>query len=78
MPYSQKFFFFRCYHCGAWHYSNKRIQSKKCWRCQHSFQFKNSVKFSKICTYTIAISIIKELKVRAQKEKISHFLKNKN
>ncbi|TFG15744.1 MAG: DUF1922 domain-containing protein [Promethearchaeota archaeon] len=78
MPYSQKFYFFRCYHCGAWHYSNKRIKIKKCWRCNRSFQFKNSAKFSQSCEYSKAIMIIKKLKARQQKENISHFLKYKN
>jgi transcription elongation factor Elf1 len=78
MPYLQKFYFFRCYHCGAWHYSNKKIKTKKCLKCNRSFQFKNSAKFSKNCLYSTAIKIIKELKAQKQKENIVHFLKYKN
>ncbi|MFX1303023.1 MAG: DUF1922 domain-containing protein [Promethearchaeota archaeon] len=58
----QKFFFFRCYSCGEWYYSKKIIKSKKCWRCNHSFLFKNSTKFSKICAIKDAIAIVKDLK----------------
>ena len=78
MPYSQKFYFFRCYHCGAWHYSNKRIKSKKCCKCNRSFQFQNSTKFSKNCVYKTAIAIMKQLKTRAQKEKFPYFSKYQN
>lgn len=76
----KKFYFFRCYHCGEWYYSSKRIKQKKCWKCNKSFKFKNSSKFSKECTTREAIEIIKALKEKETKEKSSllrerHFLR---
>lgn len=62
MQYLQKFYFFRCYHCGQWFYSNRIIKGKKCLKCAKTFQFKNSTKFSKQCTSQDAINIIKKLK----------------
>ncbi|MFX0010177.1 MAG: DUF1922 domain-containing protein [Candidatus Hermodarchaeota archaeon] len=62
MQYLQKFYFFRCYHCGQWFYSNRIIKVKKCLKCAKTFQFKNSTKFSKQCTSQDAITIIKKLK----------------
>jgi len=47
---NRKIYFFRCYHCGEWYYSNRIIKTKKCWKCNRSFVFKNSTKFSKFCT----------------------------
>ena len=57
-----KYYFYRCYHCGEWYYTNKIVKTKKCWRCNYSFQFKNSNKFSKLCTLSQATEIIKQLK----------------
>ncbi|MFW9999024.1 MAG: DUF1922 domain-containing protein [Candidatus Hodarchaeota archaeon] len=62
MFHEQKFFFFRCYNCGEWYYTNRVIKSKKCWKCNHSFSFKNSMKFTKVCSIKGAISIVKKLK----------------
>lgn len=70
----QKFYFFRCYHCGEWSYSNKIIKTKKCWKCNRSFLFKNSTKFSKMATFQGAIKIIKELKMKGEKESLFQFL----
>ncbi|MFX0038632.1 MAG: DUF1922 domain-containing protein [Promethearchaeota archaeon] len=64
MVNGQKYFFFRCYNCGEWFYTNRIIKSKKCWKCNHSFLFKNSTKFSQICSIKGAVSIIKKLKSR--------------
>ncbi|MCK4370705.1 MAG: hypothetical protein KAV01_05310 [Candidatus Lokiarchaeota archaeon] len=47
-----------------WYYSNRIIKSKKCWKCNHSFLFKNSTKFTKMCSIKDAISIIKKLKIK--------------
>ncbi len=58
------YYFFRCYRCGEWYYTQRIIKTKKCWKCNHSFTFKNSTKFSKICTTKGAIVIIKELKTK--------------
>jgi len=58
----KKFYFFRCYHCGEWYYSSRRIKQKKCWKCNKSFIFKNASKFSKECTTRDAIEISKQLK----------------
>lgn len=69
-----KYFFFRCYHCGEWYYSNKIIKKKKCWKCNRSFQFKNSTKFSKKCNSKEAIEIIKQLKKKVIREKITNFI----
>lgn len=67
----RKFYFFCCYHCGAWNYSNKIIKSRKCWKCHRTFQFKNSLKFVKDCSTNQAINILKYLKERAGKETLS-------
>ncbi|MFX1314520.1 MAG: DUF1922 domain-containing protein [Promethearchaeota archaeon] len=58
----QKYYFFRCYHCGEWFYSTKLIKVKNCWKCNRSFQVKNSLKFTRECSTKNAIYIIKELK----------------
>jgi len=71
----QKFYFFRCYHCGEWFYSNKILKTKKCWKCNRSFQFKNSNKFSKMVTLQGAIKIIKDLKMKGNTESLFKFLK---
>ncbi|MFW9783849.1 MAG: DUF1922 domain-containing protein [Candidatus Heimdallarchaeota archaeon] len=60
----QKYFFYRCYNCGEWYYTHRVIKKKKCWKCNHTFSFENSTKFSKICTTKGAITIIKELKTK--------------
>ena len=70
----QKFYFFRCYHCGEWFYSNKIIKTKKCWKCNRSFQFKNSFKFIRTVTIQDAIRIIKEIKMKGEKETLFKFL----
>jgi len=68
-----KFLFFRCYHCGEWYYSNKIIKSKKCWKCNRTFQFKNATKISRNCSINEAISIIKQLKGKREMESFSTF-----
>jgi len=77
MPLSQKFYFFRCYHCGAWYYTNKIIKSKKCIKCNRSFTFQKSTKFSKVCTQSEAISIIKELKIKSHNENLTKYISRK-
>jgi len=74
MPYVQKYYFFRCYHCGEWFYTNRRIKSKKCWKCNHSFQFINSKKFVKTCTTQNAIKLIKDLKEQKQSKILLKYL----
>ncbi len=69
-----KFFFFRCYHCGEWYYSNKIIKSKKCWKCNRTFQFKNAINVSRSCSINEAISIIKQLKGKGEMESLSTFV----
>ena len=70
----QTFYFFRCYHCGEWFYSNKIIKTKKCWKCNRSFQFKNSFKVKRMVTTKDAIKIIKNLKLKGEKETLFKFL----
>lgn len=70
----QKFYFFRCYHCGEWYYSNKIIKTKKCWKCNRSFQFKNSFKVIRTVTLSDAIRIIKKIKMKGEKETLFKFL----
>ena len=70
----QKFYFFRCYHCGEWFYSNKIIKTKKCWKCNRSFQFKNSFKIVRTVTLSDAIKIIKKIKMKGEKETLFKFL----
>ncbi len=74
MSNPQKFYFFRCYHCGGWTYSNKIIKTKKCWKCNRSFQFKNSFKVTRTVVLKDAIRIIKDLKMKGKKETLSKFL----
>ncbi|TFG23124.1 MAG: DUF1922 domain-containing protein [Promethearchaeota archaeon] len=71
----QKYYFFRCYRCGEWYYTNKIIKTKKCWKCHHSFQFQKSTKFSKKCSINDAIEIIKELKKRRVNENLLKYVK---
>ena len=70
----QKFYFFRCYHCGEWYYSNKIIKTKKCWKCNRSFQFKNSFKIVRTVTLSDAIKIIKKIKMKGEKETLFKYL----
>jgi uncharacterized protein (DUF983 family) len=74
MQYLQKVFFFRCYHCGEWYYSNKIIKVKKCWKCTKSFQFKKSAKFTKTCTLQEAINLIKKLKEKVQEVSLTKYI----
>jgi len=74
MTSSQKYFFFRCYHCGEWFYSYHRLKTKKCWKCNRSFQFKNSTKFTKLCTLKEAISIVKTLKKKGENESLIKYI----
>ena len=75
MNINHKFYFFRCNHCGEWFYSSRFIKTKKCWKCNHSFQIKNSIKFSKNCTTKAAIAIIKELKLKVEEENLIKYFK---
>ena len=70
------YYFFRCYHCGSWYYSKKVIINKKCLKCNRSFGFQKSTKFSKQCSQSEAIAIIKELKKRMYDEDLSKYLSN--
>ena len=70
----RKFYFFQCYHCGAWNYSNKVIKSRKCWKCHRIFQFKQALKFVRECSMNQAICIIKHLKEREEKEVFSKYI----
>ncbi|MHA1148115.1 MAG: DUF1922 domain-containing protein [Promethearchaeota archaeon] len=65
-----RYYFFRCYHCGNWFYTKKIIKTKKCIRCNRSFTFKNSMKFSKICSGYKAIRMLQELKKREADENL--------
>ena len=76
MRSDRKYYFFRCYHCGEWHYGNRIIKSRKCWKCDRIFQFKNSIKFSRECSINEAITVIKQLKEREQKPSISKYVIN--
>ena len=69
------YYFYRCIHCGEWYYSIGRIKRKKCWKCNHSFDFDKSSKFRQNCTSIGAISIIKELKKKSKKEDLINYLK---
>jgi len=69
----KKFYFFRCYHCGEWYYSSKRIKIKKCWKCNKSFKFKNANKFSKECSTREAVEIIKLLKEKDIKKEFQTY-----
>lgn len=70
MQNTQNFYFFRCYFCGEWFYSKKKIKIKKCWKCNRSFTFQKSIKFSRKCSIKGAIRIIKELKNKIESENV--------
>ena len=78
MSFNQKYFFFRCYHCGQWYYVNRHIKTKKCVHCNKSFQFQKATKFSKICNLNQAIAIVKELKNKMQNEPLSKYINKEN
>jgi predicted nucleic acid-binding Zn-ribbon protein len=67
---AQLFWFYRCYHCGTWYYSSRRIETKQCIKCNKRFFFEKSKKLKRKCTQREAISIIKELKEPQLKELI--------
>jgi len=71
---NQDYYFFRCYHCGMWHYTKRFIKMKKCVKCNKSFQFQKSTKFSKNCSMEVAIAILKELKAKMQNGDLSKFI----
>ena len=50
------------------------IKTKKCVKCNRSFQFKKSTKFSKNCYTAEAVAIIKELKIKRENEKLTKFI----
>ncbi|MHA1491635.1 MAG: DUF1922 domain-containing protein [Promethearchaeota archaeon] len=64
------YYFYRCYFCGQYYYSNRIIKTKKCWKCNRTFQFKKSKKFSKNCSLQEAIKIAKLLK-KSKKEELN-------
>lgn len=70
----KNYYFFRCSFCGEWYYSNKILKRKKCWKCNRTFQFQNSIKFSKKCTMNNAIALIKALKKKFIEENLSKYL----
>ena len=69
----RKFTFFRCHYCGMWYYFNKPIKTKKCLKCNRSFQVQKSYKFSKECTIEDSIAILKELKTKMENEDLSKY-----
>ena len=71
---THKYFFFRCYHCGEWYYTKKFIKTKKCVRCNRTFQFKNSTKFFRVCSIKEAILIVKQLKGKREMESLSTYV----
>ncbi|MHA1671005.1 MAG: DUF1922 domain-containing protein [Promethearchaeota archaeon] len=76
---TQQYFFFRCYHCGEWYYTKRRIKTKKCVRCNRTFQFKISTKISHECSIKEAVLIVKQLKGKREMESFSsYFLRDKN
>ena len=50
------------------------IKTKKCWKCNRSFQFKNSFKIVRTVTLSDAIKIIKKIKMKGEKETLFKFL----
>ena len=62
MSYKRKFYFYQCYNCGQWYYSEKVIKVKKCSTCNYSFKFQQSIKFTNSCFPYEAIEITKKLK----------------
>jgi hypothetical protein len=80
MHYLQLYYFYRCYHCGEWYYTNKIIKTKKCVidRCNRTFKFKNSAKFQKKCSQRDAIAIIKQLKEKNADKTLLKYVKNEN
>ena len=70
----REYYFFRCTFCGMWHYTNRIIKTKKCVKCNRSFQFQKSTKFSKKCSIKGAIAILKELKNKMEKENLSKYI----
>ncbi len=72
--YIRTYYFFRCIWCGQWYYSYKIIKRKKCVKCNRSFQFQKSTKFSRQCSMNGAIAIIKRLKENVKDEALSKYL----
>ncbi|MGV9198644.1 MAG: hypothetical protein ACOC4M_07370 [Promethearchaeia archaeon] len=62
------FWFYQCYHCGMWHYSDQRVKRKTCTRCHRSFTFENAHKIHCQCTTKQAVVIIKQLKKQETEE----------
>ncbi|TFG22298.1 MAG: DUF1922 domain-containing protein [Promethearchaeota archaeon] len=77
MSIIQKFTFFRCHYCGMWYYTNRPIKTKKCLKCNRSFQVQKSYKFSKKCTIEESIAILKELKKKMENEDLAKYTSKK-
>ena len=60
-----------------WYYTNRLIKTKKCLKCNRSFQVQKSYKFSKKCTIEESIAMLKELKKKMENEDLSKYT-NKN
>ena len=73
----REYYFFRCTFCGMWYYTNKIIKTKKCLKCNHSFQFRKSTKFSKKCSIESAIVILKEFKSKMANNDLSKYYDKK-
>ncbi len=78
MTILQNYIFYRCTFCGLWYYTKKPLKSKKCWKCNRTFQFKKAFKFSKKCSINEAILVVKELKKRVEKETLMKYTNRKS
>lgn len=71
MPYKKKlFWFYRCVRCGAWYYSDKRIEREHCIKCNRSFKFDHANKIKRKLTLKQAIAYIKKVKEPNMRELI--------
>lgn len=77
MSILQKYTFFRCYHCGMWYYTKGIIKTKKCLKCNRSFQVQKSYKFTKKCTTEESIAIVKNLKKNMENEDLAKYTRKK-
>jgi len=55
----------------------EHLYTKKCLKCNRSFQIQKSYKFSKKCTIEESIAILKELKKKMENEDLARYTSKK-
>lgn len=63
MSFKRTHYFWQCYHCSAWTYSDRRIKRRKCLKCGRFITFDKVKKTELNINPTEAPTILKYLKL---------------